>query len=84
MPQNINTSYTLSLIMTMFKAKVKQWGNSLGIVIPKEITQKEHLTADKEIFIEIKQNPLVEAFGILKHKKINAQKAKDELRKAWF
>lgn len=62
--------------------KPKKWGNSLGIVIPKEIIKKEAITSDTEVSIEIeKKNPLKEVFGSLKGWKIDAQKMKDEIRK---
>jgi len=83
MPQNLNISYTIRLIMAMFKAKVKQWGNSLGIVIPKEIVEKVHMKNNQVLFLEIKSDPLKEAFGSLKGWKIDSQKMKDELRKEW-
>lgn len=69
--------------MTMFKAKVKQWGNSLGIVIPKEIVEKVHIKPHQLLFLEVKPDPLKEAFGSLKAWKIDSQKMKDELRKGW-
>ncbi len=67
-----------------FKAKTKEWGNSLGIVIPKETVKRTHIKPNEEIIIEIKErNILQETFGTIKEWKINSQKAKDELRKAW-
>lgn len=67
-----------------FKTKAKEWGNSLGIIIPREIANKEHITANEEVIVEIKRkNALKEVFGSLKGWKINTQKLKDELRKEW-
>ncbi len=83
MPQNLNISYTLSIIMTRFKAKVKKWGNSLGIVIPKEIVEKVHVKNNQILFLDVRSDPLKEAFGSLKAWKIDSQKMKDELRKEW-
>ena len=67
-----------------FRAKAKEWGNSLGIIIPREIANKEHIRANEEVIVEIKRkNALREVFGSLKGWKINTQKLKDELRKEW-
>ena len=61
--------------------KPKEWGNSLGIIIPKEIVKKNKITTETMVTIDIKkENPLKELFGILKDFKIDAQKVKDEIR----
>ena len=65
------------------KARVKEWGNSLGVTIPKEIVIKEELKPNDEITITIsKKQVLEDFFGKLKTA-IDAQKMKDEARKAW-
>ncbi len=62
--------------------KPKQWGNSLGIILPKELVQKEKISLETEIVVHIKkENPLQEVSGMLKKWKIDSQKIKDELRK---
>ena len=71
--------------MLQFKARAKEWGNSIGIVLPKEVVSREHIFPNEEITIEIKpKNILRETFGTLKGWKIDSQKVKDELRKEWF
>ena len=61
---------------------LRKWGNSIGVVIPKEIIEKEQLREGEEVFIIIEsKNDLKEVFGSLKDWKINTQKLKDELRK---
>jgi antitoxin component of MazEF toxin-antitoxin module len=53
-----------------FKTKAKKWGNSLGIILPKRLTRKEHIKAGNEITIQIKEkNVLRETFGMFKFKK---------------
>ena len=70
--------------MVLVKARIREWGNSLGIIIPQEKIKEEGLVKDQEVTIEVKaENPLKAAFGTIKDKKIDAQKAKDELRKEW-
>lgn len=66
------------------KARIKEWGNSLGITIPKEIVIQEKLFPNQEITITIeKETTLRGFFGKGRRKKIDTQKAKDELRKEW-
>ncbi len=66
------------------KAKVKNWGSSLGIVIPIEVVKEEHLKPGAEVLIDIKKkSTLSEVFGIAKEWKIDSQKLKDQLRKEW-
>ena len=64
------------------RAKIKAWGNSLGIVIPREIIIKENLQEEEEIEVIIKKkNNLRGLFGIGKGVKIDSQKMKDKIRK---
>lgn len=65
-------------------ARLKHWGSSLGIVVPRDIITHEHLKEGEEIIIEIKKKRSVrEAFGALKTWRINAQRMKDQLREEW-
>ncbi len=66
------------------KTRIRKWGNSVGVVIPKEELQVKNLHIGDEVFIDVqKKNNLMEVFGSLKDWKIDAQKTKDELRKEW-
>lgn len=66
------------------KVRVKQWGNSLGIVIPREIVIKEELEPEEEVIVTIrKKDTLSTLFGKGKGIKLDAQKMKDELRREW-
>ena len=70
--------------MVLLKARIREWGNSLGVIIPQEKVEEAGLVKDQEVTIDLKaENPLKAAFGTIKDKKIDAQKAKDELRKEW-
>ncbi len=64
-------------------AKLKAWGNSLGIVVPKEELKAENLGVNDEveITVKIKENPLRAAFGILKDAPKKTRKSTDELLK---
>lgn len=52
----------------MFSTKTKQWGNSIGVIIPSRIAKKINLKPDEELIVSIekKSSPLKELFGSLK------------------
>jgi len=59
--------------METTEAKVKKWGNSFGIIIPKEIIDKQQIKEGITVKINIQTNNKSTAgdiFGILK-KKLN-------------
>ena len=63
----------------------KKWGSSIGIVIPKEIVQKEHIKPNEKIHIVVKKMLLARDFwnlGPLRRTE-STQDIKDELRKGW-
>ncbi len=70
--------------MALIESQVNKWGNSLGIVIPKEIVDKEGIKENEKVrFLIVKdsRNVLKETFGLFKGKlKKPTQQIKDELR----
>ena len=52
--------------MTMAEAKVKQWGNSLGIIIPKEIVKIEEVNEGDIIKVDIIKEKRLDGFGMFK------------------
>jgi len=63
---------------------VKKWGNSFGIVLPKEVVERENLRENRRIIINIiKQADLSDIFGLVKARKMSGQKMKDLSRKEW-
>ena len=52
--------------MHMAEAKIKRWGNSLALIIPKEITKQEDLAEGDMVKIEISKEKRIDGFGILK------------------
>ena len=70
--------------MAAAEAKVKAWGNSIGVIIPRGIVDEERIEAGDDIVIEVrKKKKLKDLFGTLREWKIDSQKMKDELRKGW-
>lgn len=72
----------------MIATKIKKWGNSIGVIIPKEEANKLNLKEDQEVTIEIKkENPLKELFGTLKFKKSTEEILKEtrkEFESKWM
>lgn len=67
--------------MIEIKSKLRKWGNSFGIVVPQsalngEIKENDEIT----VLITTQKSSLESIFGILKNKKLDAQKIKDEIR----
>ena len=52
--------------MTMEESKVKQWGNSLGLIIPKEIVKLEDINVGDTVKVEITKEKRIDAFGMFK------------------
>ncbi|HLD75421.1 MAG TPA: AbrB/MazE/SpoVT family DNA-binding domain-containing protein [Candidatus Norongarragalinales archaeon] len=62
------------------KAKVRKWGNSLGLVLPKEVVDAEGIKENQEIDFYIpKKVDLSKVFGTLKTK-MTGQAFKDSVR----
>ena len=70
-------------IMQVFETHPKKWGNSLGVVIPKEILDNEGVAEDDEVTVMImktKKSTLRDMFGIAKRKsKKTTQQIMDEI-----
>jgi len=67
--------------MQVFEAIPKQWGNSVGITIPREIIEKEKISPKKRtkfLVVGSEMETLKKAFGSLKLKK-PTQKVMDEI-----
>ncbi len=71
--------------MAELNAKVRKWGDSLAVIIPKEIAVKEKIHIEDKIHLKIeKENDFLDLFGIAKGKlKKSAQQLKDESREGW-
>ncbi|MBI2542028.1 hypothetical protein HYV80_04935 [Candidatus Woesearchaeota archaeon] len=57
--------------MMEIKAKTKKWGNSIGILIPKEAIRKENIKLDQEVTVLIRAKPVTKGkdiWGTLKFK----------------
>ena len=68
------------------KATTRKWGNSIAVVIPKELVESQHIHEDEEVTITVerKKPRAGELFGRFPElKKIPTQQLKDEARQGW-
>ncbi len=64
------------------RTKVKAWGNSLGVIIPKEIVNQIGLKEGQEVEISVRRPADIKRlFG--KYRLGEGQKVKDEMRTGW-
>ena len=67
--------------MEIFEATAQEWGNSIGITIPKEIVKKNKISAKKKIRVLLLNNTkgeIKKSFGTL-HLKRSTQEVMDEI-----
>ena len=71
--------------MIEVEAKVRKWGRSFGIVIPKDKIYKEGIKENETIKILIakKTNVLRETFGTMKFKKTTDQMMREIDKELW-
>lgn len=57
--------------MITVESKLRKWGRSFGVVIPKEMIIKENLIEGEDLHILLtkKGNPIIETFGVFKFKR---------------
>jgi antitoxin component of MazEF toxin-antitoxin module len=72
---------------TRVKVKAKQWGSSLGFIIPNEVVKDQKIREGDELEIELQKSTNIETlFGIAHGKRqtgLTTQQIKDELRAGW-
>ena len=71
--------------MIEVEAKVRKWGRSFGVVIPKEEAIEEGIKENEAVSILIgkKKNVLREAFGTFKFKKSTEEMLRESDRECW-
>lgn len=73
----------------MITGKIRKWGNSIALLIPKDEAKILDLREDQEVAVEItkKGNPLKELFGFGRKNKITRTEfleARKSLESKWF
>lgn len=68
----------------MIAVKTKQWGNSIGMILPKEFAEEKGIKVGDEVFVEVekKGNVLKELAGALPFKE-PTEKLLKEFRKGF-
>jgi len=66
-------------------AQIRKWGRSLGIVIPKELSEKANLKEGKKVRIFISEtiNPISKTFGTIKLKKTTEKIMEEINEESW-
>lgn len=74
--------------MAIIETEAKKWGNSLGVILPKDVVDEENIKENQKItllVIKDSKKTLNETFGLLKGKlKKSTQLIKDELREELY
>jgi antitoxin component of MazEF toxin-antitoxin module len=68
--------------MITSKSRVKRWGNSFGVLIPKEMVEKEGLKEGEEVGVSVvKTSDIKHLFG--KYPFRDLQKQKEKMKEGW-
>ena len=69
-----------------YEGVVKKWGNSYGIIVPKEVLQKQGLKENAKVLVLLAQpgKVLKKTFGMFKHLKLTGQEAKMIFKKELY
>lgn len=73
--------------MAEYTTTTKRWGNSLGLLIPKEIIRDSHIKENEKVIVLLLRDNtpvLQKTFGIAQGKIKNVQKIKNMLRKELY
>lgn len=66
------------------EVKIRKWGNSFGVIIPKELLDSRGLKENDGITIEIvKEADLSNIFGSVKKRKLSGQEFKNLVKEGW-
>ncbi len=69
--------------MVAVEATARKWGNSLGVIIPKEIVEEECLSDNSRVVFEVRRIVDLKSLRGRNRFKRNTQEIKDELRRGW-
>ena len=48
-------------------SKIRKWGNSFGVIVPKELIRKENFKLNEEVVVKVeKKTDVSKVFGILR------------------
>ena len=64
-------------------AKPKKWGNSIGIIIPKEVIDLENITIEDELVVKIEKKKNKEKARLMKEGYIEMKSELAKINKDW-
>ncbi len=64
-------------------AKPKKWGNSIGVIIPKEIVEKEKITMKDELVLHIEKKKDKEKAKLMKEGYLEMKEEIKKVNKEW-
>ena len=64
-------------------AKPKKWGNSIGVIIPKEIIEQQNITMDDELVLYIEKKKDKEKAKLMKEGYIEMAAESKKINKEW-
>ena len=64
-------------------AKPKKWGNSLGIIIPKDVVEKEKITLDDELILHIEKKKDKDKAKLMKEGYLEMHQETKKINKEW-
>ena len=64
-------------------AKPKKWGNSIGIIIPKEIVEKEKITMKDELILHIEKRKDREKTKLMREGYLEMKEELKKVNKEW-
>ena len=66
----------------MIEVKIKEWGNSLGIILPIRELKKKNIQKGDTIIIDVKKKKRLDGFGIAKGSS-EFHREKDDPEREW-
>lgn len=70
--------------MSETECLVRRWGNSLGVIIPKEIVIEERLQEDERVLVSFeKPHKVKEFFGLWSDWRRPTAEIKQEMKRGW-
>jgi len=80
--ENVLKQVSYTCITMNTRTKVKCWGNSLGIVLPKSLVEQEELKEGEEVEVTVRKvSDIRQVRGEYPFK--NLQREKDKMRRGW-
>ncbi|MBI2970900.1 MAG: AbrB/MazE/SpoVT family DNA-binding domain-containing protein [Candidatus Aenigmarchaeota archaeon] len=64
-------------------AKPKKWGNSIGVIIPKDVLEKEKITLKDELILYIEKKKNKEKARLMKEGYIEMYKDTKKINREW-